>query len=288
VGGLLDFNAGDHRARLLEPDARVVTTFVSHVGGFWRRVRRPALIVVAGSALVVGAARILTYLLAPDFFLSALGGDYLWFRDQAQRWLDGGSWYLPHQLAGPYDNTSGNLYPPSTLALFLPFTFLPAILWWAIPIGIVAAAIFRYRPGAWGWALIGVCLALPAISIVHLINGNTTLWIAALVAIGLRWGMITALIAPIKPSLVPLAFLGARTRSWWVGAVVIVALNIPLLPMWFEYVIILRNATGDQATFFYSTRDLPIVAIPLIAYASRRSQASPATASSPTPATRHS
>jgi hypothetical protein len=235
-----------------------------------RRFERHALLVVAGAALVIGIARIAWFLSVPDYLLSSFGGDLWWQLERTRSWLAGDGWYLPYQLAGPYYNQSGNLYPPTILVVFLPFTILPTALWWIIPIGVVAAFLWWCRPSAWGWALIGACLAFPAISIVHLTNGNTTLWVAMLIALGFRWPWVSALIAPFKPSLVVFSFLGARSRSWWVAVTVLIVINIPLIPLWIEYVMVLRNAYGEQVTPFYAVRDLPLIAIPLIGYVLRR------------------
>ena len=68
-----------------------------------------------------------------------LAVDYQLYMDAARSWLADGTFYLPYQLAGPYLVTAGDvLYPPYSLVLFVPFTFLPAILWWAVPIAITA------------------------------------------------------------------------------------------------------------------------------------------------------
>jgi hypothetical protein len=234
------------------------------------RLNRFALLVVAGSALAIGIARIAWFLLVPEYFVSSFGGDLWWQLGRTESWLAGDGWYMPYQLTGPYYNQSGNLYPPIVLALFVPFLVLPSALWWIIPIGVVGAFLWWTRPSAWGWALIGACLAFPAISIVHLTNGNTTMWVAMLIALGFKWPWVTGLIAPFKPSLVPFAFLGIRSRSWWIAAAVITAINIPLIPMWLEYVTVLLNAYGPQATPFYALRDLPLVAVPIIAWTLRR------------------
>ena len=44
--------------------------------------------------------------------------------------------------------THARAAPDRTVALwlFVPFTVLPAVLWWAIPIAVTAWAIWRLRP----------------------------------------------------------------------------------------------------------------------------------------------
>jgi hypothetical protein len=239
---------------------------------------RLALLLVAGTSLVVGIARIAIVLANPTYFSSAAGGDLDWQMQATYRWLAGDTWYMPYQLSGPYYNQSGNLYPVVVVPLYLAFTVLPHVLWWVIPIGVMVAFLIWTRPTPWGRALIAACLTLPAISIVHLINGNTTMWVAMLIALGYRWPWVTALIAPFKPSLFPFAFLGIRSKSWWVAATVLVAVNIPLIPVWLEYVQVLRNAYGEQVNPFYAARDLPMLAVPFIAWATRTNARGPSPA----------
>ena len=65
---------------------------------------------------------------------NAIGADPVFFRDIAQRWLDTGEFYTQRQLSGPYTTVTlqDNLYPPSALYLFVPFTVLPHVLWWIL------------------------------------------------------------------------------------------------------------------------------------------------------------
>jgi len=60
---------------------------------------------------------------------NAIGADPVFFREIAQRWIDTGTFYTEHQLSGPYTTVTlqDNLYPPSALYLFVPFTVLPAV-----------------------------------------------------------------------------------------------------------------------------------------------------------------
>ena len=65
----------------------------------------------------------------------AFGLDYRWHVEAAQRLLDTGTPYLPFELSGPFVIGDGAiLYPPTAFLLFIPFIWLPAVLWWAIPI----------------------------------------------------------------------------------------------------------------------------------------------------------
>mgnify|MGYP006173125319 CR=1 FL=1 len=56
------------------------------------------------------------------------GVDFVLYRDVAARWLDGGPYFEPYQLVGPYEIRAGDvLYPPVGLWLFVPFAVLPAV-----------------------------------------------------------------------------------------------------------------------------------------------------------------
>ena len=230
------------------------------------RLRRDALVVIAGASAIVAAFRIGEMLLIPDYLTSVIGTDLRWYLEQTQRWQHDGSWYLPFQLTGPYDLTQGVLYPPSALVLFLPFTILPAFMWWLIPVGVTTAIVISLRPAAWGLALIGACLAFP-MSITHLVNGNPVMWITMLVALGTRWPWVGALIAATKPSLAPFALLGIRSRAWWLVVAAMTAANLLILPFWLDYLRALSNLSGSQASILYSVKDVPLVIIPLVAAA---------------------
>ena len=73
------------------------------------------------------------------------------------------------------------------------------MLWWAIPLGIVAWSIVAWRPAVWTWPVIAALLSLSRFMI-PLIVGNTDLWVWAAIALGLRWGWPSLLVA-VKPSL---------------------------------------------------------------------------------------
>ncbi len=160
-----------------------------------------------------------------------LGFDYDMYMNATRRFLAGGGFYAPGQLAGPYAVTDGNiLYPPSSLALLVPFTLLPAVLWWAVPLGIIGWVIATDRPSPWALAAILALLVLPvpfdwhfSHALVLVATGNPAMWIAAAVAVGTRWGWPAAFVL-LKPSVAPFALIGIRSRGWWVAAGVIVDL----------------------------------------------------------------
>lgn len=193
----------------------------------------------------------------------AVGVDLEYFRFVAQRWLDTGIYYTDRQLAGPFvvQTLVDNLYPPHALYLFVPFLFLPAILWWAIPIGIIAAVVAWCRPAAWSWPILALIVLFPKTPN-QIIFGNTDMWIAATIAAGVRFGWPATLIT-IKPSLLPFAVLGIRSRRWWIAAAVLAAISLPFLALWLQYPTVTLNSS---ARFWYSFGNLPFFVLPIVAW----------------------
>ena len=198
--------------------------------------------------------------------LAHLGGDQRLYVDIARRWLETGQLY-PLQLNGAYqfDSIPQNLYPPNALLLFLPFTVLPALLWWLIPAAILGYALVRWRPRPWGWAVLALAVLWPR-TIGAILFGNSDMWISALIAAGLLWGWPAALVF-LKPTLAPLALLGARDRWWWAVTGITVALVLVTLPVWLDYITALRNNQG--LGWDYSMGSLPFVLAPVAAWLAR-------------------
>lgn len=195
---------------------------------------------------------------------SVWGQDLAAYRDAAARWLSGGSFYLPRQLAGPwwFQTFTEPVYPPTSLALFAPFTVLPALLWWLVPALALVWALWARRPSPLGWALVAVAL-LSRNSVYAWAVGNPVIWEAAAlsVAVASRRPWAWAL-AVVKPSWGPLALLGARDRRWWAVAALWGAVALLTLPLWPQWIAVVRNSPG----FGYSlVSDLPVVAVPLLA-----------------------
>ena len=117
-----------------------------------------------------------------------VGTDFFLYREATRRWLAGGPFYAEFQLAGPYIpwGRPSILYPPTSLLLFIPFTVLPAIMWWAVPIGIVVAVIAYHRPRPVAWPVLAMCLWFPTTAEVVL-AGNPVLWVVAAVALATVW-----------------------------------------------------------------------------------------------------
>jgi len=202
-----------------------------------------------------------------------VGVDHGIYQDAALRWLGGGFFYYPAQVNGPYEIVQGHvLYPPFALAWLVPGAYLPDLLWWGIPLVVIAAVVVHHRPPLWAWPMIGLCVAT-FWSVEIIASGNPGLWIAMFVAIGTVWRPAFALVL-LKPSLFLFALLGIRSRGWWVIAAAIAALSIVLLPMSLDYVRVVLNARGGNATILYSVRDVPLMLVPLIAWVTGRAGAS--------------
>jgi hypothetical protein len=220
---------------------------------------------VARGALVAAGS-----LLAVVAFVSAttigfegnLGDDYDFYSDVGARWLATGSYYLPYQFE-PHDfiNMGDNLYPPSALPLFIGAEILPALVWWAIPVGVLLYTIASWRPGRWSVAAMLLLLAWPRAHGAFL-WGNTDMWMAAGVAAGLRWGW-PAVALTLKPSLVFFVVAGARRRSFWLAAIGLAAFTAWTLPMWLDYLTVMRNT---RLPLEYSVRSIPLLLVPLIAW----------------------
>ena len=199
--------------------------------------------------------------LKPNF--NGYGGiDYSLYMEATRRWLAGGPFYEPYQLSGPYAIQMGDvLYPPNGLLLFAPFTLLPAILWWLVPLAVTAWAVWRMRPSPIAWPFIALCLFWPPF-VARAVAGNPVMWVMAFVALGclFRWPSVLVL---LKPSLFPFALIGARDRSWWLALIVVAAVSLPFGPMWLDWFRAVTNSTGGG--LLYSFQDVPILLLPLVA-----------------------
>ena len=120
--------------------------------------------------------------------------------------------YYDYRLDGTTTMPAPILYPPIAFALMIPFLWLPALLWWVIPL----AVLIRDRPLAAG----DVELAADARD-AHLANTADSLWPgAATCGSWLRrgrtiWGWPAAVVS-FKPSFAPFILIGVHRRSWWI------------------------------------------------------------------------
>jgi hypothetical protein len=200
------------------------------------------------------------------------GSDYTLYMDATRRWLSGGEFYPAAQLAGPYVLAWGAiLYPPQMLALFVPFTALPAWIWWAIPTATVCWIVIDYRPGPWAIAGMLTALAIWPLGVMTWWSGTPTIWFVAAMAVATRWGPASAMILA-KPTLLPFALFGARSRSWWVLVAGGAASSIVVLGLMAQWIASLVNARGPMASPLYSLENVPLLVIPLLAWAGRRAK----------------
>jgi hypothetical protein len=196
------------------------------------------------------------------------GCDFVLYRDAAVRWLSGGGFYQGWQLTGHYaiwDGGSPILYPPVALVLLVPFTVLPAILWWAVPLTLIAGAVWRLRPAPWSWPLMAACLAWPP-TLVMVAHGNPVMWEVAFLAVGCVTAGPAVLVL-IKPTLAPFALVGVRSRRWWIALGGFVALSAAFGPMWLDWLQALLNSDGS---IVYFVQEWPILTLPLAALAGNR------------------
>ena len=192
--------------------------------------------------------------------------DFDLYLNATRRWLAGGSFFEPYQLAGPYAIRMGDvLYPPNVLLLLIPFTVLPAILWWAIPLGVTAWAVWRLQPAPVSWPFIAFCLFWPPF-VARAVAGNPIMWALAFLALGCLYKWPAALVL-IKPSLFPFALVGIRNRSWWIALLIGIAVSLPFAGMWIDWVRVLVNST--EGGLLYSLQDVPILLLPIIAWKMR-------------------
>jgi hypothetical protein len=229
----------------------------------WRRV---VLLTVTGLLLVMVVVEVRVGIEQRGWWTEP-GGDYRIYMEAARRWLSGDGFYLDRQLHGPYPIALGDvLYPPTALYLFVPFTFLPALLWWAIPIGLTAWIVRGWRPRMTAWPLMAASLAFP-ITPLMLIRGTPTIWIMVAIAGGLRWGWPGALVL-LKPSVLPFALVGIRSRGWWMALGFMALATLPaqaMLPDWLHAVFDGRGWGGS----LYSLHDVPLLLVPVVAWFGR-------------------
>jgi hypothetical protein len=220
-----------------------------------------------GLAIVILAAQVPDLLRAFD--TPNIGGfagiDYDLYMDATHRWLAGGPFYGPHQLAGPYEIRHGDiLYPPVSLWLFVPFTVLPPLLWWIGPLAGTAAVVVALRPHWVVWPFLALCLWQPVQ--IHIISGNPVIWSLLAVALGTiyKWPSVFAF---VKPSLGFFGLFGIRHRSWWAALGVFCVMSLVLLPMWADWITVLQNARGGGLE--YSWQEIPLLLLPIIAWMAR-------------------
>lgn len=256
------------------------------IGLSWLDRPRAALAISAA----VFAVPVLFVLLVPHPLEQRIGVDFELYRDVARRWLGGGPYFEPYQLAGPYEIRAGDiLYPPVALWLFVPFAAISAVawpvasvLWWLVPGVIVVASVIALRPRPLVWPLIALCLSNPT-TLLKIWTGNPVIWSMAAMALAVVGASrFAAPLVLLKPSLAPFALFGIRRRSWWAGLLVLVVLSIPFGSLWIDWIHSVANSRGGGV--LYSALEIPMLALPLAAWVGRGARGgSPATESPPHP-----
>lgn len=197
----------------------------------------------------------------------ANNGDLTIYTDATRRLLNGGGWFLPRQLAGPYEIAWGDvLYPPAAAWFFAPWLVLPGWTFVVIPAAITGWAVWRLRPAPWAWPLMALCLLWPVTGL-KVLSANPNVWVTAAVALGALYGWPAALVL-LKPSLLPFALLGVRSRAWWGVAAGLAVLSLPLLGATLAYPGVILSSHNPDG-FLYSLVDVPMVLIPVIAWLGR-------------------
>jgi hypothetical protein len=223
-------------------------------------------------SLAVLVAPIAFVVVVPHPLDQPLGVDFRLYRDVTARWLAGGPFFEPYQLAGPYDIRAGDvLYPPVALWLFVPFAVGPgpvaAIAWWAVPLLATALTVERLRPRPWAWPLLVLCLSNPT-TLLKIWTGNPVIWSMAAMALAVVGrSRVAAPFVLLKPSLAPFALFGIRRRSWWVGLAIFVLLCVPFGGMWGDWVASVLNSRGGGP--LYSALEIPMLLLPVVAWAGR-------------------
>ena len=242
--------------------ARTVRAVVRQLERRWDRWYRPLAFALTVLIIAGGVVLILTFWPANA---DHAGEDLVHYLDGVRRWWDAGSPYLPDEIARNFDyEVETFLHPPISLPFFALWLVVPAILWWTIPVAITAALVLIWRPEPWTWPVMAFGLAQPQFH-QALLWGNSNLWVMAALGLGLAKGWPAALIL-IKPSLAFLALVGYRRRSWWAVVVALGLASIPFGFLWIEWIRVVLNSPADAD---YGLRNLPWVAIPLVAWAGR-------------------
>jgi hypothetical protein len=225
---------------------------------------------MAGVTAIILALTIIQWLEYRPVFDEFVARDFDLYRDATARWLADGSFYEAYQLAGPYEVTAGDiLYPPVALLLFVPFVYLPAVLWWLIPIGITAWCLWRLRPAPLVWPVLAICLWFPNTGI-KLLTGNPVMWSVAAIALGTIYYW-PAVFAAVKLSLAPFALFGAWKRSWWFAAGMSALACLLFLPMWPDFASALLNSRQPSG-LLYSVGEVPMMLGPIAAWLGRQSR----------------
>jgi hypothetical protein len=147
----------------------------------WRR----ALLVGLAGGLLLFSALFGIQLLAVQGEHDLIGTDFRLYMSFGAQAISTGDPYTPNpsapELSGQYR------YPPPALYLFVAFQFLPAPLWWIVPIAITGWIIAWWRPAIWSWPLFPAAFLLGYQFFITAGSGNTDIWVLMVIALATRW-----------------------------------------------------------------------------------------------------
>ncbi len=172
----------------------------------WRRV---FVRTVIGCELLFGMWRAAVWVAHwPGVVALAKHADHAIYMVQAHRVLAGGPLYPAWELAGPFYPAQGpELYPPLTVyGLLVPMALLPDLLWWLVPLGVVAAVVFWQSPTETAWAVILGLFVVESDTWVVITAGNPSMYVTAAIALATIWRPI-AVLAVLHPRW--------RRWRWW-------------------------------------------------------------------------
>ena len=205
--------------------------------------------------------------LLPNLNPTKIAIDYNLYIGATQRFLDGGPYYLPSQLQGPYPADPGViLYPPTFILVMVPFLVLPPWTYWILPLVAVLYAAYRHRPGILAWPYLAICCWFPGTT-VNIVAGNPSILFCGALALGTIWYW-PAVMGFLKPSLLPFAFFGVWKRAWWVGLGVLVLVSLPFGGLWREYLQVVLDARHPLG-LLYNIGQVPLMLIPIVIWAGR-------------------
>jgi hypothetical protein len=221
---------------------------------------------VAIAAAVIAVLRAAQFISTIPDLSASIGVDYQIYMSAATRWLHGETYFFAFQLAGPYHIIGGEvLYPPVILWLLVPFTFLPAVLWWFVPVVLTLAAVRRMRSKPLGWAVAAFIMVLP-IAQEPILWGNPVMWLVPAVAWGLFLGWPAAAVV-VKPTLLPFLLAGlVRPRALVLGLIAMALLSLPFgIQVSLDWIMAIQNS---DLPLTYSIRQFGLLLVPVVLYLS--------------------
>jgi hypothetical protein len=223
----------------------------------------------ATGALTVAVMRAVAYYVAIPDPAASVGVDFRLYVSAAERWLQTGQFYEAAQIQGPYrvHDLPAILYPPPVLLVLVPFTVLPAALYWIVPAALTIWAIGRMRPTARGLFLIGALLATDWVQ-APMFWGTPVIWLVPAVALGLLYGWPAAWVL-IKPTLGLFLLSGlTRPKRLLAGLIGFAVIGLAFAPMWVGYVAVVRNS---DLQLDYSLAQNLLLLVPVVAWLDRTS-----------------